>query len=100
MERLSPEQRAAIEQQLADDDAAQAAADEFDVDVWDDAGNGARMPFSKAAQWLSAKGFLPAPEPADPDDGAPDPHAKPAGQRKAPAKPAGDKVVRFGRTVA
>lgn len=50
MARLSAEERAALQKQL-DDDAA--AENDFDVEIWNEKGQGARVPFSKGRQWLA-----------------------------------------------
>lgn len=50
MARLTPEQRAELQKQL-DDDAA--SADDFEVELWNERGQGARVPFSKGKAWLA-----------------------------------------------
>lgn len=67
MARLTPEQRAALEKQLADDDAAE---NDFEVEIWNERGQGARVPFSKGRQWLAdAFGIDLAPAADDKDKG-------------------------------
>lgn len=48
MPKLTPEQRAALEKQLADDDASE---DDFEVEI-EDGGKRARVPYGKAKKWL------------------------------------------------
>lgn len=50
MARLTPEQRAELQRQL-DDDAA--AENDFEVEIWNEHGQGARVPYSKGRDWLS-----------------------------------------------
>lgn len=96
MARLTPEQRKALEDQLAADDEAAAGEDDYDVQIWDDAGNGAQVRYSKARSWLQKTFGIDL----DPDDGAADPGGK--AKAKPAAKPATgtDGVVRFGRRVS
>lgn len=48
--KLTPEQREQMLAALAEDDAS---ADDFEVEIWNERGQGARVPFSKGKSWLA-----------------------------------------------
>lgn len=96
--RLTREQRQALLDQIAADDEAAAGEEDYDVQIWDDAGNGAQVRYSKARSWLQKTfGIDLDPDPAGDPEGDDDGKAKP-GQRKPAAGT--DGVVRFGRRVS
>lgn len=72
MPKMSPEQRAALEQQLAEDDQAEDESD-FEIEIWNGDGDGARLPFSKGKAYLARFGIEIEPPSAggtDPSNGA------------------------------
>lgn len=86
MARLTAEERAELQRKL-DEDAA--TADDFEVEIWNERGQGARVPFSKGKNWL-AEAFgidLEPPKPkADETPKADDGKVKPVhfgGQRRS-----------------
>jgi hypothetical protein len=90
MPKLTKEQRAELERQLAEDDAEDADDDEYEVGFGD--GSYIRGRHSRVSKAAAARGFKlePDPEPADPAD----PKApKPKGQQ-------GGQVRAFGRRVS
>jgi hypothetical protein len=89
---LTPDEQAALD--ALTKKAAETDEDDFHIEIWDETGAGAKVPYSKGKTWLQRFGIDLPVEPA------PDP-AKPA----KPAKPADDKtpdtVLRhFGRKPA
>ena len=68
MPRLTPEQRAELERQLADDDAA---ADDFEIEIRD-GDKATRIPYSRGRSWLQEHFGIDLPatpeEPEEPDD--------------------------------
>ena len=73
MPRLTPEQRAALEQQLADDDAAE---NDFEVSIRS-GDHEARVPYSKGRAWLQEHFGIDLP--AAPEEGEEGDDAKPKG---------------------
>lgn len=72
MPRLTAEERAALERQLADDDAA---ADDFEVSIRS-GDNEARVPYSKGKSWLQKNFGIDLDEEPKQDDGDGDDKAK------------------------
>ena len=90
MPKLSPEQRANLERQLADDDAAD---DDFEVMIRD-GDKETRVPYSKGRSWLQRNFGIDLDDDQADDDQADD-EGKPRGKQAA-----GDSTVRrFGRRV-
>ena len=91
MARLTPEERAELEQKLKDDDAA---ADDYEVEI----GSGdsyARVPYGKAKKFLQDKfGIDLDAEPKQDDDEPEKPKGKQGGQQQA------GQVRAFGRRVS
>jgi hypothetical protein len=83
MPKLSPEQRAELERQLAEDDASE---DDFEVEIRD-GDKSTRVPYSKAKKWLGETFGI------DLDDTSQD---DPELEGKPKAKPEGGEVRRFG----
>jgi hypothetical protein len=84
MGKLTPEQ----EKQLADLAALRDAPDddsEFEIEIWNEKGQGARVPYGKGRSWLQENfGIDLDPPPADPGangDGGPDPESGAPPQR-------------------
>jgi hypothetical protein len=73
---LSDEEKATLEALQAK--ANEPEADDFDIEIWDDSGAGARVPYSKGRKWLADKFGIDVPVP--PATGAP---AKPGGKQTA-----------------
>lgn len=75
--------------------ASEPDADDFAIEIWDETGAGAKVPFSQGKTWLARFGIgveTPAPDEGKPDKGKP----KPAAADAAP-----DGVLRhFGRKPA
>ena len=71
MPRLTPEQRAELERQLADDDAA---ADDFEIEIRD-GDKATRIPYSRGRSWLQEHFGIDLP--ATPEEPEEDPKAKP-----------------------
>ena len=85
MARLTPEQRAGLERQLAEDDASE---DDFEVEIRD-GDKSTRVPYSKAKKWLGDTFGIDLDDTSQDDD--PEAEGKP--------KTKGDNVVeprRFG----
>lgn len=70
---LSKEERAQLEALQAKE--AEADDDDFDVEIWDETGAGAKVPYRKGRTWLQRFGIDldPAPEGDDKGDGKPAP---------------------------
>ena len=75
MARLTPEQRADLERQLAADDAAD---DDFEISIRD-GDKETRVPYSKGRSWLQKHFDIDLDEPAEADPGD-EPKGKPAGE--------------------
>ena len=85
MARLSPEERKALEDQLAADDAADDDDDEVEVGFGD--GSYVKGKFRRVQDAAAARGFKLRPDPEEPKDGK--------------TSPKGDNVKRFsGRRVS
>lgn len=56
MPKMTPEQRAELERQLQEDDAADDD-DDFEIEIWNGDGDGARLPFRKGKTYLSRFGI-------------------------------------------
>lgn len=71
---LSPEEQAQLDALTAK--ATATEDDDFDVEIWDGEGNGARVPYRKGKSWLQKFG-IDLPEPTEETD-----EAKPATRPK------------------
>jgi hypothetical protein len=78
MPKLTDEQQRQLDELTAlanapDDDG------EFEIEIWNDKGSGARIPYGKGKGWLSREFGIELDAPATPDNGgdpnAPDPNA-------------------------
>lgn len=76
---LSKDEQAALE---ALQRKASEPDEEFDIEIWDETGAGAKVPYSKGRSWLARFG-IDMPEPAP--ESEPEPEGKPAS--KARTKP-------------
>ena len=74
MPKLTPEQRADLERQLAEDDSAE---DEFEVEI-EDNGKRARVPYGKARKWLQDTFGIDLDDTTQDDPPEDEPKAKPA----------------------
>jgi hypothetical protein len=83
--KLSDEQQAQLDQLTALQNAPDETDSDFEIEVWNGAGNGARIPYSKGAGWLEKEFGITLDKPTDPnaaDPNAPDPNAQdPEGAR-------------------
>lgn len=68
-------------------------ADDFDIEIWDDSGKGARVPYSKGRPWVQRIFGI------DLDEDKPEDEAGDESKPEQDGKPAGADVRRFGRRV-
>jgi hypothetical protein len=97
MAKLSAEQQAQLDQLTALQNEPDESDSDFEIEVWNKDGNGARIPYSKGSGWLEKEFGITLEKPADPnaqDPNAQDPNANPEGN--VPATRTSGKY--FGRT--
>ena len=78
MAKLSAEQQAQLDQLMALQNEPDESDSDFEIEVWNGQGNGARIPYSKGAGWLEKEFGITLDKPADPnaDPNAQDPNAQ------------------------
>jgi len=88
---LSKEEQATLDALTAK--AAEVEADDFHIEIWDETGAGAKVPYSKGRGWLARFGIDVEPLPAD--------EAKPSKPAAVKDDKSPDTVLRhFGRKPA
>jgi hypothetical protein len=75
---LTPEEQAQLDALTAKANATDND-DDFDVEIWDKEGNGARVPYRKGKTWLQKFG-IDLPEPEGETEDPPKPASRPKGK--------------------
>jgi hypothetical protein len=87
---LTPEEKATLD--ALTQKANQPDEDDFDIEIWDETGAGAKVPYHKGRKWLERFGIdLPIPDAVTGTDPK-SPKVKPEGTGDAPA---GDTAQRY-----
>jgi hypothetical protein len=78
MAKLSDEQQRQLDELTALQNQPDESDSEFEIEIWNDKGSGARIPYTKGSGWLEREFGITLDKPADPNGGdpnAPDPNA-------------------------
>lgn len=92
---LTPDEKAMLDKLTQK--ANEPDADDFDIEIWDETGAGARVPYHKGKAWLQKFGIdLPEEPAADAGDQGQGKPAKPASGGAAPVDTGGTAQRYFG----
>lgn len=87
MPKLTPEQQAQLDELTALANAPDESDSDFEIEVWNANGNGARIPYSKGSSWLEKEFGITLDKPADPNGGDPNAQDPNAQDPESTAKP-------------